>query len=218
MRKILIASTFILTFCILAFGQNSVCPTISITGPPFAAQPGETVTFTANFSGDNLTKIEYKWSVDKGTIIEGQGTPVITVSTEGLEDRTITTTVEIKGLPEGCPNTDSETATDCSGPDPILFDESGLASLWTNSTKLNELISELENNSNDTAYFIIYPHEKESPDELKIKQDYIRNYLIANNIKPDRLIFVSAGYDENESDNSVIRIWRIPVGAEPPTP
>ncbi len=219
MRKIFFASIFVLTFCTFVFGQNSNCPTVSVTGPPAVVQPGETMTFTANVSGVDLNKIEYKWSLDKGKIVEGQGTPVITISTEGLEDTTTTVTVEIKGLPSGCPNTVSETSImGCGGHYPILFDESELSSLWTNSAKLNAFISELENNPNDTGYFIIYAYEKDSPDELKIKQDYIRNYLIANKIKPERLVFVMMNSDGYEIDNSMIRIWRVPVGAEPPTP
>ena len=60
------------------------CPTVSVTGPSAVVQPGETMTFTANVSGGSQTDATYNWSVDKGTIVEGQGTPVITVSTEGL--------------------------------------------------------------------------------------------------------------------------------------
>ena len=44
--------------------------------------------------------VKYKWTVDKGTIINGQGTTVIQVSTEGLSDTTVTATFEIEGITE----------------------------------------------------------------------------------------------------------------------
>ncbi len=219
MKKILSASIFILTFCVFAFGQNANCPTISVTGPASVVLPGENMTFTANVSGVDLNKIEYKWSLEKGKIVEGQGTPVITISTEGLKDTTTTVTVEIKGLPAGCTNTASETSImGCGGTYPILFDESELSSLLRNWTKLGNLISELEDNPNDTAYFIIYPHEKDSPDSIKITLNHIKNYLTANKINSDRLVFVMMDSGGYESDNSVIKIWRVPVGAQPPSP
>ena len=83
-------------------GVLCTCPAISVTGPSSVVQPGETMTFTANVSGGSQTDVTYDWSVDKGTIIEGQGTPVITVSTEGLSDTTVTATVLVGGLCEKC--------------------------------------------------------------------------------------------------------------------
>ena len=80
-------------------------------------------------TGIDSNKIKYIWSLDKGKIIEGQVTQVITVSTEGFVDTTTTATIEIKGLPTRCPNTASETSVmGCGEIYSILFDESELSS------------------------------------------------------------------------------------------
>ena len=217
MRKIFIASIFVFTICVFTFGQNSNCPTFSLTGPSAVPQKGETITFSVQVDEKaKNSNLEYVWSTSQGKIIEGQGTKVITVEWDLNPD--MTATVEIKGLPEGCENSDSETVFVCSTPSSIMFDESEISSNQPGSEKLDTLISELKNNSDETAYFIIYPHKKDSPDEIKNKENYIRNYLLSNKIEADRLVFVTADNDEYESDDSVLRIWRVPAGATPPTP
>lgn len=219
MKKLLAVSIVIFASCAFLFGQNSNCPTISVTGPSSITQPGEPIPFSVSIDGEaQNTKLQFVWSVDKGKIIQGQETRTITVG-ELPSDSAMTATVEIKGLPEGCTNTDSETAivVVCSIPS-VIIAESDISSQHLSFSELNNLISELENNPSDSAYFIIYPHKKDSPDKLKNEENYIRNYLIANKIETDRLVFVTADSDESESGNSIIKIFLVPSGAEPPTP
>ena len=78
------------------------CPSLSINGPSSAVQPGETMTFTANVSGGSQSSVTYDWSVSNGQIQSGQGTPVITVSTVGLTDTTVTATLNIGGTNCDC--------------------------------------------------------------------------------------------------------------------
>jgi hypothetical protein len=49
--KSLLASIFVLAFCFAAFGQDSLCPTISLTEPQSVTKPGENITFTINVDG-----------------------------------------------------------------------------------------------------------------------------------------------------------------------
>ena len=87
------------------------CPSLSVTGPSSAMlDSGETMTFSANVSGgsQDQSDVTYNWSVDQGTIIEGQGTPVITVDTNGLENTTVTASVVIGGLCESCGEVQAE--------------------------------------------------------------------------------------------------------------
>jgi hypothetical protein len=84
------------------------CPTLSIICPTDIPLPGASVNFAANISGnDPNRKLKYKWQVSAGKIIDGQGTPVISVDTSGTEGQTITATVEVDGLPPECERTDS---------------------------------------------------------------------------------------------------------------
>ena len=60
--------------------------------------------------------VKYKWTVDKGKIINGQGTTTIQVSAEGLQDVVIYATFEIEGLPNDCVSKDSDAAVIASVP------------------------------------------------------------------------------------------------------
>ena len=49
--------------------------------------PGETMSFSVLIQGEGKNNLKYKWTVDKGTIVEGEETTVVQVSTEGLKIR-----------------------------------------------------------------------------------------------------------------------------------
>ena len=91
--KILLSTAFLLLLFSLDAGAQ--CPTVSVTGPAAITQPGDSMVFRAVVNGGEAKKI-YAWSVDKGTIIEGQGTPVIVVATDNsVAGDNLTATVEI---------------------------------------------------------------------------------------------------------------------------
>lgn len=56
----------------VSFGQ---CPSITVIGPMGITNPGDKIIFRVDGGAVDLT---YLWSVSAGTIVEGQGTPVIT--------------------------------------------------------------------------------------------------------------------------------------------
>lgn len=214
MREILTASIFVLTFCVYTFAQNSNCPTISVTGPSSVVQPGETMTFTVNVSDVDLDKIEYQWSVDKGTIMEGQGTPVIVVETSGLGDTALTATVKIKGLPNECKDSDSETgivALICSCP--IIFDEFGRLHKNDEKARLYMLAAELRERKEFTAYLILYHPANKKSYESRVMR--IKDFLIKENkIPSERVVIINGGEEPEERT----RIYLIPADAEPPIP
>lgn len=86
------------------------CPTLDVSGGGII-KAGETMAFEANVSGVETIDITYKWTVSKGEIIKGQGTPKITVKTSSGMNGEIKATVEIGGsdLCAECPRTASET-------------------------------------------------------------------------------------------------------------
>ena len=132
------------------------CPTISVTGPSSVVRQGETMTFTANVSGGSQTDATYNWSVDKGTIVEGQGTPVITVSTEGLSDTTVTATVQVGGL---CAHVVMKTVKLVllhAVPIGRLVDEFGPLANDDVKARLDPFASELQADPSATGYIINY--------------------------------------------------------------
>ena len=109
MKKLLIIFTSIFAFTGSVFAQTDaakICPKLEITGPSGITRPVAAATYTikAANKGTDL-KPEFLWFISSGEIISGQNTPSITVR---FGNNGVTATVEIRGLPEGCPNMASE--------------------------------------------------------------------------------------------------------------
>ncbi len=99
--RVLVAVAVVI-LCVPAGAQGPAkCPTITVACP----DGGETIQFTAKVSPENpALKLTYKWSVTRGEIKSGQGTPEITVDAE-RNGQGIGATVEVSGLPSKCANT-----------------------------------------------------------------------------------------------------------------
>lgn len=88
----------------VAAQDTQACPYISVTG----SQSGKDgATFTVNV--DTGADVTYNWSISAGSIVEGQGTPTITVGEVGDPGTTVTATVDIGGLSPDCSTSDSDT-------------------------------------------------------------------------------------------------------------
>lgn len=83
------------------------CPKLVITCPDELPESGKTYVVKVRVDGANQTKkLSYKWSVSSGEIVDGQGTSTLKVRfTKPWES--LTATVEVGGLPDGCGNTAS---------------------------------------------------------------------------------------------------------------
>jgi hypothetical protein len=110
MKKLLAILVFTLALASFSFGQgdeNPGCPKLSVIGPSVPPKRGETGTFTLNHGGAGKDlKLDYMWAISSGEITSGQGTSILTVRFSHRDP--VTATVQVKGLPEGCPNTWSE--------------------------------------------------------------------------------------------------------------
>lgn len=209
MRKIPAASIFVLVFCLISFGRDSNFPAISLVGPASIPRANEAVTFTVNIDEEATDlKLEYVWTINEGEIISGQGTQAITVKLGA--DLRISASVEIKGLPEGCPNIFSETGIGDPVPEAVLIEEMSVFDQKIDSAKFDKLIDALKNDSNTTAYIIIHTNEKTSK-ERERKEKQIREYLAKKNVPKERIVIMKGG--ENKD---LIRLWFVPLGARPP--
>ena len=80
-----------------------VCPTIYVDCPDAAGPTVRfTITVTAGVPAD--AKLTFNWTVSRGKIISGQGTSSISVDARGLEGKSFTAAVRVRGVPAGCPN------------------------------------------------------------------------------------------------------------------
>lgn len=104
MKHLTLTILFIL-FLVFSVLSQSQCPTISISEPKFL---DDAIVFTANLNKESENyKIEYLWIVTGGKIVDGQGTKNVKIVQNNYYERT-DVTLEIKGLPENCPNKTDE--------------------------------------------------------------------------------------------------------------
>ncbi len=218
MNKILLIVIFVLTFACFVSAQTeqkSVCPTISVSGGGVPT-PNEPVIFTA-LLGDGIEKydVKYKWSVNGGTILEGQGTTRIKVLWQDFCDKNVTATLEVIGLPSNCPSMNSETGSvsDCFTR-PIQLDEYGKLSFIKEKIKLNTFTNEFTKRENSNIYFLIYLTNKQKRSEINLRTVKIQKYLIeTQKIAKDRIFFVFS-----ESNVYLTKIYLVPFSSEAPMP
>lgn len=202
---------FITLFGTAIFAQNdSGCPTLSIIGPTSVIEPGENGTFSASLEGNyDKKRVQYKWSVDVGKIIEGQGTSLITISTVGLNDTTITAGVEVSGLP--CGNlTEYEMMFNDPPPRITIVDGFTKVSNSVISEKVKNLTDKINNEPSATAYIITCG----SSIEISSREKLINEYIKIQKITPNKFVFLS------NSDGKELRtiFYLVPPGATPPFP
>ncbi len=88
----------------------------------------------------DASNLAYNWTVSAGEILQGQGTSIISVSTEKLSGINIIATVAINGLPKGCEGTESgaaAVASECRLP--IQIDDYERISFREEKIKLDAL-------------------------------------------------------------------------------
>jgi hypothetical protein len=189
--------------------NNCSCPKVEVTGPPGAIDPGESMTFTAEVTGDFPGNLKYNWSVDKGTIMSGQGTSTIVVGgTDGLEGTTVTAEVSVSGeFCSACDSKASETGIVRELPKPRLVDQFGSIPLGDLQARLDYFLIQMQNDPNSTGYIVMY-----GPVRDKIRYErLIRRYVWQRNFPIKRLVFVDGGVQPGNST----RFWSAPAGSDP---
>lgn len=190
--------------------QKCVCPTLDVTGPAGITAPGETMTFTANVSGGSGETVTYNWAVSAGTIIEGQGTPVIRVATTPeMAGGNVTATVNIGGVCEECPRDKSETAGISNKPEPIDVDDFGKEPNDQIRGRLDTFFTQLQNNPSAQGYIIDYGTDR----DVAAREKLIRGHIAFRNQDASRFTFV-----RGEGTEIRTHLFIVPSGATPPTP
>jgi hypothetical protein len=186
------------------------CPSsINVSGGG-VVRPGEILTFTANVIGGTQENVTYNWTVSKGIIIEGQGTPVIKVSTEGLEKTDVVARVEIGGLCPDCPNTAEETGSVTEKPGISPFDEFGAIPNDDVRGRLDNFFVALQSDPTATGYIVIDGPKRDADRREALIRNHIRfrkfdatriNIVRGNTSAPSvytKLYVIPAGRSVNE--------------------
>lgn len=191
------------------------CPTVTLSCPE-QVEAGQSATFSANVTnGDPNVTPTYNWTVSSGTITSGQGTPTITVDTQGVTG-SVTATVDVGGFDRSCPTSASCTVNVLTRETPPTFrkfDEFGKIPNDDAKARLDNFAVELQNDPTAGATIVTYGGRVGRAGEAQTRADFARNYLVnQRQIDPARVTTIDGGFREEASTE----LYIVPTGATPP--
>jgi len=210
--KALLSLALLLLSSTFAIGQDTPpekCPSVSVTGPAGIVNVGELATYTVTVSNVEQYSLDYFWSTTAGRIKDGQGTNSIKVIQPNAD---LTVTVDIRGLPDGCPTSASEMqACGLRAPDPIKFYELQPNKIFGGAAA-KQVAAEMLENPNNQLYILAGDVGRKNSLAFQQKQRTIIDLLSARGVTPDRITMAPV-----YSDVELFQFWRVPPGANNPT-
>jgi len=205
MRYLIITFAFLLLFPAVGKGQvmiNEDCPTLGIAPPLAAVKDGDTAVFAAVVDENvNLKKVSFRWEVENGEIVSGQGSREIRVMVSGKPSAT----VNVSGFEEGCPS--SATVEALYGnvkASAILFDEFGKVKDKLLEKRVIALLETIGRNPGSKDFLISYGSAK----NVAEREQDIRRFASGGDLSS--LVFQTAGVEKEIRT----RAWIIPAGAD----
>ena len=199
----------------------SPCPyPVNITVPA-TINDGDIVTFSSDVSYEGQSALNYTWTVSPANarIINGAGTPTISVDTTGLGNRQV---MAILVVDDGsgdvnCRQTaQSSTAVLSPAAPPVTgrrFDEFPSVTFDDDKARLDNLAIELQNSPNSVGYIIAYGGRTNRLGHASRMSERARNYLVnTRGINSGRIVAIDGGLREH----ATYELWIVPQGAEPP--
>lgn len=226
LRQLSMISLFLLSgLTVLSQGQNekaatpdlristSRCPTISVSCPSFKTG---TLAFSAIITGlEPGTVPTYKWTAYGATIVEGQGTSTIKLSTDDWGGKGFTATVTMGGLHPACPSTASCSLLPGLPPPPSTkFDSYGVLPRKQEKERLDNFAAMLKNQPSAMGYILSYPARRQAGN-ASAGGERAKAYLVKeHSIEVGRIVTVSGGLKKKLT----VDLWIVPTGAIPPKP
>ena len=198
--------------------SESKCPTVYVSCP---SQNGDwqALTFAVTVKGaDPGTPLTYTWTVYGGTIMQGQGTPTITLNGEDGpgNGKSLTATVNVGGLNSACASTASCSLLPGTPPPPSTrFDSYGVISRKMEMERVEAFATALKNNPGAQGYILSYDGQRDVAGAARSAGERAQAYLVKERgIEADRIVTVEGGFKEKLT----IELWVVPTGATPPKP
>jgi len=197
----------LLTFSIAQEAPARNCPAIIVTGPSGWVNVGELAPYSVTVSNADQYSLQYVWSVSAGRIKDGQGTSSIRVI---QPNSAFTATVEIIGLPDGCPAIASEHLTWDPAPVPVkIYDLQPNESFdKAAATRISEVILEI---AGSQLYILAGDVGGKNASSFQRKQRTIVDMLSKLGITRDRITIAPV-----HSEVELFQFWRVPPGASNP--
>ena len=201
------------------------CPyDVRVDGPEKVLE-GDLITFAAfNNVTNSATPLKYAWKVfpETAKITSGQGTPAITVDTNGMGGQTISAELDVTDdiygstcFQKNAVRTEVEKQV---LPEPIRCDIFESRAFDDDKARFDNCVINLQSSPDAQLYIIVYQgtdrisRTRNTADKLsKRTLDYLVN---TRGVDPRRISIVNWG----ERPKTAFEIWIIPPGAQPPVP
>ena len=193
--------------------KKQECPSISISGPAGPPNRGEPWVFASVIKGTIPNGLDYRWSVPKGSIVEGQGKPVVKVASDPENRTSMTVILEVIGLPNGCPNIASESLI-ADYFEAILIDEFSAPRSRIEKERFRFAVTEQKNNPSNLLHIIEYFDKNASQFAIREKVRKLSEFL-RKELKLNESFFRIV---TEKGNKQLTKIYRIPPGATNPTP
>jgi hypothetical protein len=210
-------------FC-LNYAKNIItqpCPTNLSVSAPAQVNDGDVITFASDVAYGGTSALNYTWTVSPASarIINGAGTPAISVDTSGVGNQRIAAILVVddgSGIPQCRQSAQAVTNVVFTPPPPRVprkFDEFPNLAFDDQKARLDNLAIELVNSPDATGYIIVYSGRTSRAGQAQRLGDRARDYLVrTRGVDPNRITIVDGGYREADE----FEIWIVPQGAQTP--
>ena len=216
MFKVLVSALVLLIGLVAANSQTTPvgpCPVVGITTPYGKnTSEGDTHYIATTLKGTSpdfdFDSLKYKWILPNGFPFEGQGKPYISfIVTKAMDDKEVSVSLEVYGLPVDCPRTASATFSIGINPgSPIILDDYENLPIDKERTRLARVVVQLKKFKGAKA--IIFINYKRTDSEKNVKTRVARIISVLSGIHKlplDSLAFV---FGETGLPNTRIYAWR----------
>jgi hypothetical protein len=200
----------------------SPCPYPVNVTVPGTVNDGDIVTFSADVSYEGQSALNYTWTVSPASarIVNGAGTPTISVDTTGLGNRRV---MAILVADDGsgdrnCRQTAQATTAVLTPAAPVQtrkrFDEFPSVAFDDDKARLDNLAIELQNSPGSVGYIIAYGGRTTRAGHANWMGERARGYLVnTRGLSANRIVVINGGLRETPT----FELWVVPQGAEPPS-
>lgn len=199
-------------FAVSAVAQSSNCPAINVFGPAGVTVPGESSFYTVVIEPpDKAVGLSYLWSVQTTNgpvgMVRGQGTTQIEVP---YTFASVNATVRVIGLPDGCPNSASETASAPLHPPLAIRLKTIVGPIDKVSRSVfEEIVKKWSEDPTARLLIIVSPSMRRS---IKSKRNAIELKLE----RSSKEVIRNTDFVTSSKSDDKTTFWLVPAGAEGP--
>lgn len=200
---------------------KSPCPFVVNVSAPKSVGEGEIITYAADVAYGGTSALSYHWTISPSSahIMNGAGSPTITVDSTGLGNQRLTATLAVDdgSADPLCRQTAQAVSMVAAEQKKIIvareFDECNNCTFDDQKARLDNLAVELQNDPSTTGYIIAYGGRMSPVGQVQRLMTRARDYLTKQRgIDESRLVVVNGGFREDDS----VELWIVPSGAAPP--